>query len=98
VLLPLVFVFQIVSIVGFRAIEDHIWRVLALLLHCRPSVVLQAPRVMAVLFGDFSTGRDRHSAGGDNADNINEQRVRAKHRRRNRAGFDRGLPPRTLSG
>jgi class 3 adenylate cyclase/PAS domain-containing protein len=46
---------EVICIGALRGIDHHMRRVLALLLHCPSSIILQTPRVMSVLCGDFST-------------------------------------------
>jgi class 3 adenylate cyclase len=57
IIYPVIILFQIFSIAAIRAIETHMRGVLGLLLHFPPAVVLQTPRVMSVLCGDFATRR-----------------------------------------
>jgi class 3 adenylate cyclase len=57
VLLLVAIICQATSILNIRGIETHMRNVLHLLQHCPASVLMQTPRVMAVLNGDFSNRR-----------------------------------------
>jgi class 3 adenylate cyclase len=57
VLIVLAVLFQIGAILEIIGMQTHIRRALRLLLHCPASVILQCPKVMSVLSGDFSTRR-----------------------------------------
>jgi class 3 adenylate cyclase/PAS domain-containing protein len=57
ILFPITIICEFRAILALRATDRHMRRVLTLLLHCRSSVILQTPRVMSVLCGDFSTRR-----------------------------------------
>jgi len=57
ILVLVAIVCQTTSIINIRGIETHMRNVLHLLQHCPASVLMQTPRVMAVLNGDFSNRR-----------------------------------------
>jgi hypothetical protein len=57
VLTVLAVIFQAGAILEVVGMQTRMRRSLRFLLHCPASVVLQCPKVMSVLSGDFSTGR-----------------------------------------
>ena len=48
-------IFQLISYIRIWKINNHIKFVLSLLLHCNADQILQTPKIMAVLSGEFST-------------------------------------------
>jgi PAS domain-containing protein len=57
ILVLIAIICQATSVMNIRGIEAHMRNVLHLLQHCPASVLMQTPRVMAVLNGDFSNRR-----------------------------------------
>jgi class 3 adenylate cyclase len=55
-------VFEILALMQIRRMEIHMRRTLELLLHCPAAVIVQCPKVMTVLGGDFSTRRRDETA------------------------------------
>jgi class 3 adenylate cyclase len=55
-------VFEALALIQLAGMESHMRRVLRLLLHCPPAVVLQTPKAMAILAGDFAVRRRDDSA------------------------------------
>jgi class 3 adenylate cyclase len=56
-LVLLAVIFEVLAILQIHAMQRHMRRVLRLLLHCPPTVVLQTPKVMTILTGDFASRR-----------------------------------------
>ena len=54
IILVIAFLIEICIMVKLLFINRHIKRVLLLLMHCPPDVVLNTPKIMAILSGDFS--------------------------------------------
>jgi class 3 adenylate cyclase/PAS domain-containing protein len=61
-LIAIAFVLQVISIAAMNETSNEMRKVLMFLLHCPVQAVLQTPRVMAVLSGDFGSRR-RDEAG-----------------------------------
>ncbi|KAK8863767.1 hypothetical protein M9Y10_011457 [Tritrichomonas musculus] len=55
VLMIVAVLFQVISYLRIWKINNHIKFVLSLLLHCNADQIIQSPKIMAVLSGEFST-------------------------------------------